>query len=535
MTLNKSRSVARCICAGFACVLLAAACPTVALCRPSVAITAPADQASVSGQTWINLAFRSDTRRQIVRLELQLDGREAQAYILPVPLVQGQKTFPLDASMLPPGPHVVSVRAFDSLGETGDAQVTINVAGAAPGASPAGMVDRVPPVVTVYYPAQGATVSGTVQIRAEATDQSGVRSVLFYVDGKLHTVRMNTPPYTATWDTTRYSEGPHVIETRAKDNYDNEGLSAPVTVIVANRTPELAAPGPNTGETSPWPGMAGAPVVHGPAAGGTDGRPPTIVPPTPGGDSLPPVTWPPAAGGGATEPIESTVKPVEPSGSATVFQPGARPGVIEVREPRLSTPPATAVVAGDGTRAPGADATLAPPPLEHEAPLPTGGKPRTFIPGIDLSATPPVKPELAVDETPPPLSDGNGAELAAPGGTAPDRDLAPSGAIILPDTRIPAPEPVLAPELSVPSSTSEAPRGSGARLARETPRTDLVTAPEGAVLTPQVPEPATEPLAGPVAEPAAEPAADPAAEPAAEPAADPAAPRAAEPAAHPDA
>ncbi len=195
---------------GIACLVLTALFPALALSRPSVAITSPADQAVVSGQAWINVAFRSDNFRQIVRLEFQLDGQEPQGYVLPVPMNQGQKSFPLDTSALQPGPHVLAVKAYDSAGEAADTRLTINVGGL--GAQPGTQYDRIPPAVSIYYPAQGATVSGRVSIRAEASDQGGIRNVIFFIDGKLHTMRMNAPPYNAEWDTARYSDGPHVVE-----------------------------------------------------------------------------------------------------------------------------------------------------------------------------------------------------------------------------------------------------------------------------------------------------------------------------------
>jgi len=440
MTGHRPIWSARRVLYGFMCLVLLALLPALAFPRPSVAITAPADQATISGQIWVTVAFRSDTSRQIVRVELLMDGQEFQAYVLPVPLHDGQKSFPVDTASFQPGPHQLSVRAFDAAGETGAAAITVN-AGAGVGAPAANTIDQIPPVVSVYYPAQGAVVSGLVTIRAEASDQGGVRNLIFYIDGKLHTIRMNAPPYTAQWDTSQYKDGPHVIEARAKDSEENQGISAPVTIIVQNNAP-LPAPGtqPVPGGppgTVPPAGLAGPPVVRGPGAtepAGTWGQPgdtgpPAIVPPGT------PVAWVPRADETMAGPSGDAPATFRLESNPGLLAPPSEPRAVKIAEVALQPDAASPPTTGGAE----ADTELAtPPPLQPEAVVPGSDTPRTAVPGVDLTAPAARTPELAV----PDLGSGSLAtdtgDLADPVVT-PSLDVPSGGAVATPTVATPDP------------------------------------------------------------------------------------------------
>src|SRR5437879_9643232 len=61
--------------------------------------------------------------------------------------------------------------------------------------------DTTPPTVSISSPANGATVSGTITVTANAPDNVGVASVQLRLDrahlGSLDT----TPPYSISWNT----------------------------------------------------------------------------------------------------------------------------------------------------------------------------------------------------------------------------------------------------------------------------------------------------------------------------------------------
>ena len=90
--------------------------------------------------------------------------------------------------------------------------------------------DTTAPVVGITSPAAGATVSGRVSLAAQASDNVGVASVQFYVDGKLLATDTGTP-YTATWSARKAAKGLHTIRARALDAAGNAAeQSVSVTV-----------------------------------------------------------------------------------------------------------------------------------------------------------------------------------------------------------------------------------------------------------------------------------------------------------------
>jgi hypothetical protein len=65
-----------------------------------------------------------------------------------------------------------------------------------------------PDTVTITYPTNGSTVSGTVNVTTSTT--GNIDEVRFYIDG-VYKHTDTTDPYTYSWDTTAYSEGSHTI------------------------------------------------------------------------------------------------------------------------------------------------------------------------------------------------------------------------------------------------------------------------------------------------------------------------------------
>jgi len=54
--------------------------------------------------------------------------------------------------------------------------------------------DTLPPVASITFPTAGATVSGTVNLIANATDNVGVVGVQFGLDGVSYAAEISTPP-----------------------------------------------------------------------------------------------------------------------------------------------------------------------------------------------------------------------------------------------------------------------------------------------------------------------------------------------------
>src|SRR5262249_49389847 len=76
--------------------------------------------------------------------------------------------------------------------------------------------------------------SGTVGLAANASDDVGVVGVQFLVDGNALGAEDTTSPYSVNWDTTKATNGSHILTARARDAAGNVTTSAPVTVTVSN-------------------------------------------------------------------------------------------------------------------------------------------------------------------------------------------------------------------------------------------------------------------------------------------------------------
>lgn len=101
--------------------------------------------------------------------------------------------------------------------------------------------DTTPPTVSITSPTAGSTVSDTVSVSASASDDVGISSVEFRVDGS--TITTDTiAPYTISWNTTTITNGSHSLSAVATDTSGNTTTSSPVSVTVSNVTPPSGSP-----------------------------------------------------------------------------------------------------------------------------------------------------------------------------------------------------------------------------------------------------------------------------------------------------
>jgi formylglycine-generating enzyme required for sulfatase activity len=116
-------------------------------------------------------------------------------------------------------------------------------AGPEPDALP---LDVTPPDIFFRSPFDGATVSGVVEVVAEATDDRGVTQVVFALDGaELATV--SAVPFTWSWDTAGLIAGPYTLSATATDAAGNSD-TALVNVQVAGACREPRCNGRQCGD-----------------------------------------------------------------------------------------------------------------------------------------------------------------------------------------------------------------------------------------------------------------------------------------------
>lgn len=94
--------------------------------------------------------------------------------------------------------------------------------------------DTQAPSITMTAPANGSTVSGTITVTADASDNVGVAGVQFKVDGTNVGSEDTGSPFSTSWSTQSVSNGSHSLTAVARDAAGNVTTSSAVTVTVNN-------------------------------------------------------------------------------------------------------------------------------------------------------------------------------------------------------------------------------------------------------------------------------------------------------------
>jgi len=136
-----------------------------------------------------------------------------------------------DSGLTPGQTYTYTVVANDAAGNASPASNPVNITMPLP--------DTQPPTVSVTAPTSGATVSGTLQTTANASDNIAVASVQFKLDGANLGSAVTTTPYQTSWNTTGATNGTHTLTAVATDTSGNTTTSSSVTVTVQNQTATL--------------------------------------------------------------------------------------------------------------------------------------------------------------------------------------------------------------------------------------------------------------------------------------------------------
>ncbi len=187
---------------------------------PAVSITAPMNGGIVSGTVQVT-ASASDNIG-VAGVQFYLDGTALGSEATATPYsVSWNTTTVANAS------HTLTAVARDAAGNrttSGAIQVTVNN----------GVPDTTSPTVAIIAPTNGATVSGTTQVTATASDNVGVVGLQLYLDGAALGAEGTAAAYSVSWDTTAAANGSHTLTAVARDAAGNRATSAPVTVTVSN-------------------------------------------------------------------------------------------------------------------------------------------------------------------------------------------------------------------------------------------------------------------------------------------------------------
>ncbi len=185
---------------------------------PTVSMTAPANASTVSGTA--SVSANASDNVGVTSVQFKIDNNP-----LGSPLTAAPYTANWDTTTLANGSHTVSAVASDAAGNLATASVSVTVSNVA--------ADTAPPTVSLTAPANASTVSGTVGLSANASDNVSVTSVQFKIDNNPLGSPLTVAPYTANWDTTTLANGSHTVSAVASDAAGNLA-TASATVTVSN-------------------------------------------------------------------------------------------------------------------------------------------------------------------------------------------------------------------------------------------------------------------------------------------------------------
>jgi hypothetical protein len=186
---------------------------------PAVSVTSPGAGSTVSGPIAVTAGATDNVA--VAGVQFMLDGAMLGGEDTTAPYSADWDTRTSSNSS-----HTLTAVARDTAGNvTTSAAVAVNVAN-----------DTTVPTVAITSPAPGAALSNTVTVIADATDNVGVSSVQFFVDGAALGPEVTAAPYSASWNTRTVSGGAHTLTAVARDNAGNTATSAAVSVTVTNVT-----------------------------------------------------------------------------------------------------------------------------------------------------------------------------------------------------------------------------------------------------------------------------------------------------------
>ncbi len=190
---------------------------------PVVALTSPAANATVAGT--MSLAASATDNVGVVSVRFSVDDVDAGG------VGSAPYSMALSTGSLTNGHHVVRAIARDAAGNTTtSAAVTVFVSNGS-----GGVKDVTAPVAAILSPINNATITGTVTLRATASDNIAVTSVEFFVDGKsIGAGVAGSGSYSLSWATSAVSNAAHALTVVARDAAGNSVTSAPVTINVRN-------------------------------------------------------------------------------------------------------------------------------------------------------------------------------------------------------------------------------------------------------------------------------------------------------------
>jgi C1A family cysteine protease len=182
---------------------------------PAVSFSTPGNGATVTGA--INVIVNATDNVGVNTVSLKIDG------ILLSSKTSSPYTFTWNSATVTNGSHTLTATAADATGNSSSASMQVTVNNVTAG-------DITKPSVSITSPANGSSVTGTINVGVAASDNVGVSSVKFSVDGS-QLASKSSAPYNFSWNSSSVANGVHTLTATAFDAAGNSGLiSIQVTV-----------------------------------------------------------------------------------------------------------------------------------------------------------------------------------------------------------------------------------------------------------------------------------------------------------------
>lgn len=190
---------------------------------PTVSVTAPSSGSTVSGTVTVSASASDNVA--VAGVQFQVDGSDTGAEDTTAPY-----SISWNSTGVANGTHTLTAVARDtSNNSTTSAGVNVTVDN-----TPSS--DTTPPTVSITAPSPGSTVSGTITVSADASDDVAVAGVQFQVDGVDTGTEDTTAPYSISLSTTSLTNANHTLTAVARDTSNNNTTSTGVTITVDNQS-----------------------------------------------------------------------------------------------------------------------------------------------------------------------------------------------------------------------------------------------------------------------------------------------------------
>ncbi len=208
-----------------------AAVTVAANAKPTVKVTAPAGTGLISGPLTVRIqATDVESAAGTLTVQYRFDGAAFKTATYNSFTQRYEGT--VDSKTLTDGSHTVTARATDGFGNTTTS-------------SSVGFVvdNNEPPKVSITSPVTNSTVTGSVKITANATDDKAVSKVEFFLDGvRIGTDSSSSGGWTFTWDSTNAKSGSHALTATAFDGAGKKGSGGVFVTVDQPPTVDITSP-----------------------------------------------------------------------------------------------------------------------------------------------------------------------------------------------------------------------------------------------------------------------------------------------------